>query len=248
MAKKQKITPNQREFKKQQTRLRNAQRRLEKQGYYFAENMIPPLPHRVTKKSLEEIRSITTAELKRQALWVDRSTGEVIGTGTELAQKQRRATRSKLRAAGKRTENVQRLKEYAAKRKKITTDAPYGSYENPMSYEDYQAEVNENYVARMEAMTHEYSDEVEAQWDRLWAQLHRDYNISEIADALAAAGGVPEPYGAYEYMQWNLFWDFAGKLQSELGHNNEVAKIVQDIQQAIEDDEPWEDYDNGDGL
>lgn len=230
MAKKKKLTPLQQEFKKEQTRIRNAQRRLEKQGFYFTENMIPPLPRRVTRKALQEIKDITRAELIRNALWVSRETGEVLGTGTQLERGRKAATRERRAAAGRKSENIQRLRDYAVKRAKI----------KPRPYEEVRREYAEDYYYRMQGMSAEYQDDVQAEWDKLWALLESRYDVEDIADAIAAAGGVPEPYGAYSNQQWSMYSVFANKLYSHLqrlgGDQPDIKEQLDNIDNAIVED------------
>lgn len=81
------LTPNQKEARKQFTRIRNASRRLEKQGYIIPqqyENM--QMPKRVTKAYLQELKSITPAYLREQSSKiVDYDTGLTL-QGEELAE------------------------------------------------------------------------------------------------------------------------------------------------------------------
>lgn len=62
-----KLTKNQQEYQKQIARLKRAIRKLEKEGYKFTEDIIPKVPQRVTKKSLQQISSIKPKQLKELA-------------------------------------------------------------------------------------------------------------------------------------------------------------------------------------
>lgn len=81
------LTPNQKEARKQFTRIRNASKRLEKQGYIIPsqyENL--QMPKRVTKAYLQELKSITPSYLKQQSSKiVDYDTGLTL-QGEELAE------------------------------------------------------------------------------------------------------------------------------------------------------------------
>lgn len=76
--KKNKLTKNQIAFKKQVTRIKNFIRRATKRGYEFSDNVIPIMPKRVTKKSIEKIKNIKPKDLYSKASYLDKSTGEMV--------------------------------------------------------------------------------------------------------------------------------------------------------------------------
>ena len=76
--KKNKLTKNQIAFKKQITRIKNFIRRATKRGYEFSDNVIPTMPKRVTKKSIEKIKNIKPKDLYSKASYLDKSTGEMV--------------------------------------------------------------------------------------------------------------------------------------------------------------------------
>ena len=78
MAKRKKLTENQKAYKKEIRRLLQAVRRAEKQGYIFPEDVVPELPKRVTKKQLEKIQKIKPKQLYKKAKFVYQETGEVV--------------------------------------------------------------------------------------------------------------------------------------------------------------------------
>ena len=80
--KKNKLTKNQIAFKKQITRIKNFIRRATKRGYEFNENVIPTMPKRVTKKSIEKIKNIKPKDLYSKASYLDKSTGEIVSGST----------------------------------------------------------------------------------------------------------------------------------------------------------------------
>lgn len=76
----QKMTPNQAAFAKQQQRIRRFIKSAEKRGYSFPENAVPERPARVTKRDIARITAIKPETLYEQATYVyDGSTF----TGTE---------------------------------------------------------------------------------------------------------------------------------------------------------------------
>ena len=80
--KKNKLTKNQIAFKKQITRIKNFIRRATKRGYEFSDNVIPTMPKRVTKKSIEKIKNIKPRDLYSKASYLDKSTGEIVSGST----------------------------------------------------------------------------------------------------------------------------------------------------------------------
>ena len=80
--KKNKLTKNQIAFKKQITRIKNFIRRATKRGYEFSDNVIPSMPKRVTKKSIEKIKNIKPQDLYSIASYLDKSTGEMVSGST----------------------------------------------------------------------------------------------------------------------------------------------------------------------
>lgn len=80
--KKNKLSKNQIAFKKQITRIKNFIRRATKRGYEFSDNVIPTMPKRVTKKSIEKIKNIKPKDLYSKASYLDKSTGEIVSGST----------------------------------------------------------------------------------------------------------------------------------------------------------------------
>ena len=80
--KKNKLTKNQIAFKKQITRIKNFIRRATKRGYEFSDTVIPTMPKRVTKKSIEKIKNIKPKDLYSKASYLDKSTGEIVSGST----------------------------------------------------------------------------------------------------------------------------------------------------------------------
>lgn len=87
MAKK-KLTPLQREYNKQVSRINRAVKQLETQGFAFSDEPYTP-PKRATKKNIEKLKSITVRTLKQKAQYIDIDTGEVISTAREEARRRR---------------------------------------------------------------------------------------------------------------------------------------------------------------
>jgi hypothetical protein len=231
--KKKKLTTNQQAFKKEQQRLKRAQKRLEKKGYYFTENLIPDMPKRVTTKALEEIKSITTAHLKRHSVWVDPSTGELKGSGTDLTIFYRRRTQEKLRRAGQRKENIQRLLKASLKRAGIT----------PAPFAEIEMEFIKQYIELAKQTMLRYDDNVIDEWEEFWNDLENSYTPEEIADALEGADGVPEPDGKYNAQQSKAFKNFKNAMLRKLPkrENVDIKQRLNNIDTAIENNQYYDE-------
>lgn len=68
----------QKEYQKERRRLLQAVRRGEQKGIIFPEDVVPPLPSRVTKKKLQQIKETKPSDLYKVASWLDRETGELV--------------------------------------------------------------------------------------------------------------------------------------------------------------------------
>lgn len=78
MAKRKKPTQLQIEYNKQVKRLKQAVRRAKKRGYIIPDNIIPEKPKRVTRKTVEKLKQITTTEIYSKSKKLDFETGELI--------------------------------------------------------------------------------------------------------------------------------------------------------------------------
>lgn len=104
MAKRKTLTENQKAYRKERKRVQQFIRRAEKRGYLFPEGIIPEIPKRVTKQSLERIRAMKPKELYKTAEFVDFETGEIL-SGTEA----RTLERSRAAKKGKRKTAVEKI-------------------------------------------------------------------------------------------------------------------------------------------
>lgn len=87
---KKKLTNLQQQFQKERRRLQQFVRRANKRGYEFPDDIVPDRPKRVTKKRLEQIKNTKPDTLYNKAVWVDRSTGEIL-EGTQAIKLERQA-------------------------------------------------------------------------------------------------------------------------------------------------------------
>lgn len=82
MAKRKKLTENQKAWNKEARRINRFIRNVRKRGYEFPEFEPLTRPKRVTLKSIQKLKAITPQTLYRSSQYVDVNTGEVM-SGTE---------------------------------------------------------------------------------------------------------------------------------------------------------------------
>lgn len=117
MAKKK--TKNRLQAERELRNLRKRIRTAQKAGFVFQEDL-PAIPARVTKKFIDEIRSLRGAKLRERAVgYVDESTGELltpkegIKATKQKAQQKARATKIAKELPSKEEIVAERLREYA---------------------------------------------------------------------------------------------------------------------------------------
>lgn len=96
--KKQRLTPSQQRYEKEIANLKKRVKRAEKLGFDFPEEIIPlERPKRITKKALEELRSIRGEKLYRQAILYEKPEDEFYveeplppSLGIEIVKQKRR--------------------------------------------------------------------------------------------------------------------------------------------------------------
>lgn len=221
MAKKKKQTPLQLEYKKQVKRLKQAIARAEKRGYFFPEDIIPDKPKRITRKTVERLKKIKTAELYAKAEKLDIETGELI-SGNE-ARKQARSE------AAKKGSRTRREKRYNAENGGSEYYEP--QYETFPSAADI---VISNFRAEASRFP-EVAQPIVNQWlDRLLS----DYSKEDVAAMLenAAAQGLGIDY-SIAYRE-DLLLDRLSEMLDLLPDASTGNKM--DIMEALEYEEDWE--------
>lgn len=216
-----KLTQLQLDYKKQVKRLKQAVRRAEKRGYIVPENVIPKQPKRITKKSVERLKKITTKEIYSKSEKLDFETGELIPG--EVARKQERSESAK-KAAKTRKE------------KRYNAEKGESEYYEPQ-YETFPSGADiiiGNFKAEMTRFP-EVSQPIVNQWlDRLL----RDYSKEDVAEMLenAAAQGLGVDY-SIAYRE-DLLLDRLSEMLDLLPGASTGNKI--DIMEAMEYEEDWE--------
>ena len=127
MAKRSIRTPLQREYQKQRKRIQQFINRATKRGYEFQSNLVPTMPKRVTRKSIERIKNITPEQLYKKARYGGEASGGEIVSGTEGKKLERKQAARK--AAETRKYNKPDVYDYDY------TDY-YGDNERDFTYEE----------------------------------------------------------------------------------------------------------------
>ncbi len=216
-----KLTQLQLDYKKQVKRLKQAVRRAEKRGYIVPENVIPKQPKRITKKSVERLKKITTKEIYSKSEKLDIETGELIPG--EVARKQERSESAK-KAAKTRKE------------KRYNAEKGESEYYEPQ-YETFPSGADiiiGNFKAEMTRFP-EVAQPIVNKW---LDSLLRDYSKEDIAEMLenAASQGLGVDY-SIAYRE-DLLLDRLSEMFDLLPGASTGNKI--DIMEAMEYEEDWE--------
>lgn len=241
-----KRTTLQQQFQKERKRLQQAVRRANKRGYEFPENIVPELPKRVTKQSLQRIQSTKPADLYKKSTWVDYSTGEIL-QGETARKLERQAVALRSAETRRQKQNVSRE---TKQEKPVTPDV---SSDNPKSHlpdyrpapptKDYNKPQKEipsfaniviqNFRAEM-ARFPEVAYPIFVQWLEM---LQHQYELEDIANMLEQAkqnGLFPDYTVAYRKdLVLSAIGDMMEYLPASEGMKQEIAD-------ALEYDEDWE--------
>lgn len=216
-----KLTQLQLDYKKQVKRLKQAVRRAEKRGYIVPENVIPKRPKKITQKSVERLKKITTKEIYSKSEKLDFKTGELIPG--EAARKQERSE------AAKKAAKTRKEKRYNAEKGESEYYEP--QYDTFPSGADI---IIGNFKAEMSRFP-EVAQPIAKQWlDRLLI----DYSKEDVAEMLenAAAQGLGIDY-SIAYRE-DLLLDRLSEMLDLLPGASTGNKIG--IMEAMEYEEDWE--------
>ena len=122
MARKRKLSPLQQEYRKQRRRLQAFVSRAKKRGYQFKENIIPNIPKKITKASVERLKKLIPKKLYEKAEYVDIETGEIKTPKQRQLEVRKEATKkAKETVQRKKAKETVQLKKYIdPKHDKIT--------------------------------------------------------------------------------------------------------------------------------
>lgn len=86
MAKRKSVLRQQ--YDRNRKRIINFIRRAESRGFYFEEDVLPPIPKRITKQSVQRLEKLNPEALYKKSFWVDLETGETM-SGPRRAEQER---------------------------------------------------------------------------------------------------------------------------------------------------------------
>lgn len=96
MKKKKRISETRKEYNRQRKRIQNFMSRNKRRGFLFDENILPKIPKRVTKASVNRLKKLTPEKLYSKAIHLDTETGEItkgLHASKELRRKAREETK-----------------------------------------------------------------------------------------------------------------------------------------------------------
>lgn len=113
MKKRHSVSPTKQAYSKQLKRIKQFIRRAEKRGYIFSENVIPPVPKRITPASVRRLQRITPEKLYKKAAYVSELTlGEIVPAHVGLKlEKQKAQQKRKETLLKKKLKKKKRLKQ-----------------------------------------------------------------------------------------------------------------------------------------
>lgn len=86
MAKRKSVLRQQ--YDRNRKRIINFIRRAEARGFYFDSDVLPPIPKRITKQSVQRLEKLNPEALYKKSFWVDIETGETM-SGPRRAEQER---------------------------------------------------------------------------------------------------------------------------------------------------------------
>lgn len=128
--KKRKLTPTQNEYKKQRKRIQNFLSKARKRGYIFPENVLPPIPKRITKASVLRLSKLTSAELYKKAEYGGKETyGEIVpaSEGLKLEKQARAKKAAETRKKKKQEQTKKKQQKVKTSPKKVLHDVTFYS-------------------------------------------------------------------------------------------------------------------------
>lgn len=221
MAKKKKPTQLQLDYKKQVKRLKQAIRRAENRGYIIPGDIIPEQPKRITRKSVERLKKITTKDIYAKAEKFDFETGELIPGETA-----RKLERSEAAKKGVRTR----------REKRYNYDKGESEYYEPQ-YETFPSVVD-IVISNFRAEVTRFPEVAQPIVNKWLDRLLRDYSKEDVAKMLenSAAQGLGIDY-SIAYRE-DLILDRLSEILDLLPDASTGNKM--DIMEALEYEEDWE--------
>ena len=131
MPRKKKQTQAQKEYRKEQQRIKRFIKRAQERGFMFDESVLPPTPKRITKASVQKLKKLTAKELYKRATYIDVWSGSLVsGTQGRMYERSKAAqqaaiTRQRNRDLREQRQVHQEIEEYRERQreKQIAADS-----------------------------------------------------------------------------------------------------------------------------
>lgn len=217
---KRKLTPIQQQYRKERRRIQNAMNRLDKQGYVLPEDLLPPIPKKVTQASINRLKKITSESIYKKSKKLDFETGEAI-PGIVARDKAR----------------SQRAKEAARRRSFKQEYVSPQFYTEPPQYTTFPSGADiiiSNFRSDVIGRFPESAGPILNRWlDGLLAQQDKE-DVANMLETAAANGVVIDYKVAYNTEAlMGAIADFMDYLETTSG-------FKQDLMDTLEFEEDWE--------
>lgn len=217
---KRKLTPIQRQYRKERRRIQNAIKRLEKQGYVLPDELLPSVPKKVTQASINRLKKITTEAIYKKSVRLDIETGEI--TPGIVARDKARSQRAK-KAARSRTFK----QEYVAPEVYIEppqyTTFPSGA---DIIINNFRSDVIGRFPESAGPILNRWLDDLLAQQDK--------EDVANMLETAAANGVVIDYKVAYNTEA------LMGAIADFMDYLDTTSGFKQDLMDTLEFEEDWE--------
>lgn len=217
---KRKLTPIQRQYRKERRRIQNSINRLEKQGYVLPDGLLPSVPKKVTQASINRLKKITTEAIYKKSVRLDIETGEI--TPGIVARDKARSQRAK-EAARRR----------AFKQEYVAPEV----YIEPPQYTTFPSGADiiiNNFRTDVIGRFPESAGPILNRWlDDLLAQQDKE-DVANMLETAAANGVVIDYKVAYNTEA------LMGAIADFMNYLDTTSGFKQDLMDTLEFEEDWE--------
>lgn len=217
---KRKLTPIQRQYRKERRRIQNSINRLEKQGYVLPDGLLPSVPKKVTQASINRLKKITTEAIYKKSVRLDIETGEI--TPGIVARDKARS---------------QRAKEAARRRAFKQEYASPQVYTEPPKYTTFPSGADiiiNNFRSDVIGRFPESAGPILNRWlDGLLAQQDKE-DVANMLETAAANGVLIDYKVAYNTEA------LMGAIADFMDYLDTTSGFKQDLMDSLEFEEDWE--------
>lgn len=182
-----------REYGKERSRLKQTLKRLEKRGYLIPDNVLPPIPKRITQASVNRLTKIRPKELYEKIEYLDQETGEILtgSRGRILERKKAAEKRQKTISNKKATEKRKKIDKKKSATKSDGIDTTVNVSRETLTEDTFSRIVIDNFRETISKLPRNISDKI------LYVlnTLIREQGITNVATSL-----LQQPKQFYEYL------------------------------------------------